>query len=172
MAKQPISLDRFRAQKQEADQALENQPTYGVLVWLHCPTCLSLEYTEVRAPNGRSHRCGTQVEEQEETLDLRAELTLTLANLARIDELLGEVGQNRLKKLLARSMEKTLQALRASESVYEKRLHIAAHGPLLPYDLSGEALVDKLDVADVNPLGLLVSEFRHQPEQRFKPSIP
>jgi len=172
MANQPISLDRFRAKKQEATEANENQPVYGVLVWLHCPNCKTLEYTEVRAPNGRSHRCGTQVEEKEETLDLRAELTLTLANLARIDELLQETGQNRLKKLLARSMEKTLNALKTNELDYAHRLKLSAGGELLPYDLSGEALVEKLDLGEVNPLGLLVSEFRFQPEQRFLPSTP
>lgn len=162
-----ISLDAFRKKKEQEEAQFQTEPQYATLVWLHCPTCGSLEYSEIQAPNGRSHKCGTQVKEEEVEVDLRGELTLTEHNLKRIEFLLAEAGKNRLKKLLARSMEKTLLMLKASEETYAMRLREAAGGLLEPYEEPLEEIQDRLPIAEQNALGLLVSPFRYQPEARF-----
>ncbi|MDT8446112.1 MAG: hypothetical protein RRB13_04370 [bacterium] len=170
-----ISLDAFRKKKEQEESKYQSEPIWGTLVWLYCPACDKLEYTEIRAPNGRSHKCGTQVQEREVELDLRGELTLTQANLLRIDHLLAEASKNRLKKLLARSMENTLKMLKTSELTYAERLSMAAGGFLEPYPEPLEDIAERLPIAETNALGLFISPFRLNPEERFDlkgPSTP
>lgn len=160
-----ISFDQFKKRKQAEEQG---SAIYGKLVWLNCPTCQRLEYTEVIAPSGRTHSCGTVVEELEIELDLRAEFTFVQFNLAKINELIDENGSNRLKKILARSLDKNLKALLASEQMYAGRLELAAGRKLTPYPGTPEELKEKLPLAEVNALGLWLSDFRLKPEDRFK----
>ena len=45
----------------EAGEAASTEPMPGKLVWLHCPVCDTLQYTEVVMGGGRAHNvCGTQ----------------------------------------------------------------------------------------------------------------
>ena len=169
MADGPISLDQFRKKKADKEADQKNKPLAGTLVWLNCPTCERIEYTEVVAPSGRTHSCGTQVEEKEVLLDLRGELTLAQANLARLEELLAEAGKNRLMKLLSRSMEKTLSQVKASEETYIERLQKAGDYQVTPYEGVIEEMTDRLPIAEKNPLGLWISKFRQHPERRFEP---
>ncbi|OGG97020.1 MAG: hypothetical protein A2508_07075 [Candidatus Lambdaproteobacteria bacterium RIFOXYD12_FULL_49_8] len=172
MADQPISLDQFRKKKAEQEAEYKNRPWEGTLVWLFCPTCDLLEYTEIVAKKGRTHKCGTQVVERPVDLDLRAELTISLANLVRLEQLLTETGKTRLKKLLSRAMEKSLKQVKAVELTYIDRLHKAAGIGLTPYEGEMEDLAAKLPIAEKNPLGLWVSQFRYQPDHRFKTPKP
>jgi len=161
-----VSLDAFRRKKQAAESA---QDCPGVLVWLHCPQCGTLEYTEIVAPNGRRHKCGTQVQEAEVTVDLRAEFTITRWNLERIDELIAENSRFRLSKLFSKSLDNALLALKQSEETYLQRLQSAAGRKLTPYPGDMAELEKTLHIVEKNRLGLYLSKFRHQPEKRFEP---
>lgn len=161
---EPISLDAFRKRKQKEQ---DEQIYPGVLVWLYCPSCKTIEYTEIVAPHGRTHKCGTIVEEIEVQLDLRAEYTITQFNLKRIDELLEKNQESKLKKLISKSLDNALLSLKQSEETYISRLHLAAgcQIPVYPGDI--ESLKEQLPIVETNKLGLLISEFRFDPEKRF-----
>lgn len=159
-----ISLDAFR-QRREKEAAERSYP--GKMVWLYCPKCETLEYTEIVSPAGRTHHCGTMVEEQEVELDLRAEVTITETNLTTIDALLKKNSGFKLVKLVSKSLDKALKALKASEETYRDRLYLAAGGYIPPYPEDPESLKDKLPVKSTNRLGLLISDFRFEPEKRF-----
>ena len=65
-----INLADRRAKKE--DEA-RNAPIPGWIVWLHCPKCNTLEYSEVPMPDGRVHKkCGTLVEEEEKPAEKKA----------------------------------------------------------------------------------------------------
>ncbi len=160
----PISLDGFR-KKKEKEEAERYFP--GKMVWLYCPKCKSLEYTEIISPAGRMHNCGTRVEEREVELDLRAEITVTEYNLQVIGGLLSKNSRFKLVKILSKSLDKALVALKASEETYRDRIVLAAGMNLPPYPGEIEELADKLSIRDTNRLGLLISAFRFEPEKRF-----
>jgi hypothetical protein len=127
-------------------------PVPAQLVWLYCPTCQTLEYTELLVPNGRVHQpCGTRVEETVVDVDARAEYSLAELNLRQLERLAELVDGQR-----ARFRE------------YQQRLELAAHQPLSSYPLT-EDTVRLMPVAEVDPLGLLISPFLRQPVQRFRP---
>ena len=136
-------------------------------MWLSCPQCSTIEYTEIRAPYGRSHKCGAQVQEIEVEVDLRAELTITRFNLETIHTLLAQNKKNRLAKLISRSLDNALISLKQSEETYIQRLFLAAKGPLKPYPGAIDELKGRLPVKETNKLGMLISDFRHEPEKRF-----
>ncbi len=161
---EPISLDAFRKKKQK-EQA--EKPYPGVLVWLHCPSCETVEYTEIVAPHGRTHKCGTIVKELEVSLDLRAEYTITQFNLKRIAELLDKNKESKLRKLISKSLDNALLALKQSEETYISRLHMSAGCQIPVYPGSIDTLRDRLPIVETNKLGLLISEFRFEPEKRF-----
>jgi len=161
----PISLDQFRKKKER--EAAE-QYHFGKMVWLHCPKCETLEYTEIISLNGRMHKCGTLVEEKEVVLDLRAEITITEYNLAVIDGLLKKNNRFKLVKIISKSLDKALNALKSSEEAYRERLLHAAGMIVPPYPDEFESLKDKLPIKNTNQLGLMISDFRFQPEERFK----
>ena len=72
-----INLAERREQK---IQKQLHSPMQGWIVWLKCPKCETREYSELRMPEGRIHKCGTMVEEHEVEIDIRAELTVSLRN--------------------------------------------------------------------------------------------
>lgn len=158
-----ISLDAFRDKK--ASERYIGEP--ATLVWLYCPTCETLEYTEIVAPNGRTHKCGTIVEEAEVEVDLRAEFTITTHNLRRIEELISQNAKNKLFKLVSRSLDKALLSLKQSEEIYLAKLASTTNKVIQPYDGDIDELKEKLSIKEKNHLGLYVSEFRYQPEKRF-----
>ncbi|MEE8436143.1 MAG: hypothetical protein V3S64_15255 [bacterium] len=122
----------------------------GRLIWLHCPTCDTLEYTEMALGGGRVHNvCGTHVAEAEVELDLRAEHTIARINLERLSIL-----------------ENLLSEQRRKFEEYLQRLSLAAGKPLEEYSFS-EALLEKLPIAEVDAFGLLISNFFHQVEGFF-----
>ena len=131
-------------------QAQGESTVPGRLVWLHCPTCGSYEYTELVLPGGRAHnRCGTTVEEAEVDLDLRAEYTLATVNINQL---------RALQDVIA-TQEKRFQE-------YRNRLTLAARQPLKAYPepKPGSA---QLPATQVDPLGLLISPFLQDPQNRF-----
>lgn len=163
---EPISLDKFRKKKQEN----KNEDTiYGTLVWLSCPKCKKIEYTEIVAPNGRRHSCGTTVDEVEVELDLRAEATIARHNLERLTELQDPNRKQGFFRKLAKNLSKSLIEMSiAQEETYLQRLGYAAQGPLEPYEGDPEELKKRLPIAAVDPLGRWISYFFHQPAKRFQ----
>ena len=131
------------------EKTAQENPVPGQLIWLHCPSCDTLEYTEMAMPGGRVHNCGTHVVEAGVELDLRAEHTLTRINLERLTLL-----------------ENLLAGQRRNFEEYLQRLSLAARKPLEAYSFS-EALLEKLPIAEVDAFGLLISRFFHQVEGYF-----
>jgi len=132
------------------EKTAPEHPVPGRLIWLRCPTCDTLEYTEMAISGGRVHNvCGTHVLEAEVELDLRAEHTIARINLERLKI---------LENLLADQSRKFEE--------YLNRLSLAAGKPLEEYSFS-EAMLEKLPVAEVDAFGLLISRFFHQVEAHF-----
>ncbi len=130
------------------------EPLPGKLVWLRCPTCGTIEYTEVVMTGGRTHNvCGTQVEESAVELDLRAEYTIAEINLERLSIL-----------------EHLLQSERMRYEEYRKRLALAAGRSIEAYPFSEETM-ERLPVEEVDAFGLLVSRFFHKPASHFAASM-
>jgi len=143
---EPEQLETTAASTEEAP----TEPLPGKLTWLHCPTCGTLEYTEEYVPGGRIHnKCGTRVEEVVLDVDVRAEQTIAEFNLARLNMLSTWIEEQR------RNFE-----------VLQERLRKLAGGPPRAYALTEENL-RRLPVAEVDALGLLVSNAFHQPSRHF-----
>jgi hypothetical protein len=135
-----------------AAQPAATKPVPAHLVWLYCPTCQTLEYTEMQLPNGRVHQpCGTRVEEVVVPVDARAEYSLAELNMRQLDKL-----------------AELVEGQRARFREYQQRLELAAHQPLSSYPLT-EDTVRIMPVAEVDPLGLLISPFLRHPLERFRP---
>ncbi len=131
------------------------EPIPGKLTWLHCPSCGTVESTEVFMTGGRQHDvCGALVEEVVVDIDVRAEYTIAAINLERLE-----------------AVEQMVAAQRAHYEEYRARLYtIAGREPPL-YPQTPEAL-ERLPVAAVDPMGLLVPEALHLPSRRFTPGKP
>lgn len=156
--KKVISLAERRRDRSESASASDSTegsgergtPVPGRMIWLHCPSCGTLEYTEQAMPGGRVHNtCGTQVEEVAVDVDLRGEYTIAEINLERLDIL-----------------EQIIDGQRRRYEEYKQRLALAAGGKLEPYPTAEEHLKE-LPVAEMDALGLLVSHFFRNPAQRF-----
>ncbi len=159
---QPISLDSFREKKNK-----NKNEVIGTLVWLKCPTCKTIEYTEIIAPNGRAHSCGSQVLEREVQLDLNAELTITLQNLTLIEDLMKTGKNSLLKKLMAKSLRKLLKSVKSAEEDYLQRINVASNYQAVPYEGDFKQLESRLPIKKRNELGLYLSEFKFAPGKRF-----
>lgn len=157
-----ISLDQRRKARSEAETeekkespkgevAQDEKPLPGRLVWLYCPVCETYQYTEVVMSGGRVHNpCGTQVEEVEVEIDVRSELTLAEFNLDRL-----------------RDLSELLAAERSNYEEYRKRLQLVAGRSVSAYTLD-ETILQRLPVAEISPLGLLVPKALAFPAERFK----
>jgi len=134
----------------DAPPAPEQKPVPGRLIWLYCPTCRSIEYTELALPGGRRHNeCGTVVQEAPMELDLRAEATIAHVNLERL-EILASL----------------LQGQRQRYEEYLQRLNLAAGRTVEPYRPAAEG-GPRLPAEDTDAFGLLVSPFFRDPATRF-----
>ena len=128
-----------------------NEPALpGKLVWLHCPTCDTYQYTELALSGGRQHNvCGTVVEEVEIEIDVRAEITIAEFNLQRLEDL-----------------SRVLESEKKNFDEYRKRLQLVAGKKVTGYALT-EANLSRLPVATISPLGLLIPEALDNPKGRF-----
>ena len=66
-------------------------------------------------PDGRVHKCGTVVEEEEVQIDVRAEYTISLRNSLRLDELFKQTKIPGFLKPLAKKGIGMLENLQAAE---------------------------------------------------------
>ncbi len=163
---EPINLEAFRQKKAQKLQ----KNWLGRFVWLYCPACETIEYSEVLSSFGRKHKCGTTVEEQEVELDLSVEATITLYNLGIIQAKLAEAKKGGLLKLAMKGMYKLLKQLEENEKTYLARLEAAGNCRLEPLEGEWEELKKNLPIKETNVLGLEVSEFRFDPMRRFRPN--
>ena len=139
-------------QAQETGDSEQREALPGKLVWLRCPACKTLEYTEVVMAGGRTHNvCGRQVEEVELDIDVRAEYTIAEMNLERLEMLAGavEIERERFKE-------------------YQHRLRLIAGGDIAPYGDTPETL-ETLPIEGLDPIGLLVSRALRDPVRHFLP---
>mgnify|MGYP001035646839 CR=1 FL=1 len=160
-----INLAERRAQRERQAASV---PIPGWLVWLHCPTCETTEYTEQLMLEGRYHKCGTLVEEQEVPIDVRAEYTISLRNLETLDNLLDSQTPSRLLGRFLKTSRNSLKQLRESEEEYQRRLRFIVNADVTPYpeDWTPEAAGMVVEV--VQPPGLMLTEAR-QPQLHFSP---
>ena len=159
-----ISLAERRAEREFRKQ---NEPIPGYLVWLHCPTCQTTEYTELRAKGGRLHnKCGTLVEEQEVAIDIRAEYTIVSRNLHLLEEWKNKTDLPKLFNKLLRSAKQVLPQIEAVEKEYQKRLNLMWSTPIPLYpedwDPNEHGMVYKI----IRPFGILLTAAR-QPDLYF-----
>ncbi|HKI98304.1 MAG TPA: hypothetical protein VKB51_07510 [bacterium] len=154
----PPRLRPARREQPPASATMEGQagassdptPLPGRLIWLYCPTCRTIEYTELDVAGGRVHNvCGSQVQEAPVELDLRAEATIAQINLERLNIL-----------------ESLLDGQRKRYEEYQRRLNLAAGRPLQPYATNDDS-ASQLPVVDVDAFGLLVSRFFDNPAAHF-----
>lgn len=146
----PAAPDDRAAGERAGGAARDTRPLPGRLIWLYCPTCGTIEYTELDMAGGRVHNaCGTTVQEAPVELDLRAEATIAHINLERLTIL-----------------ESLLAGQRKRYEEYLQRLSLAAGRPVEPYPVRDENAT-QLPVADVDAFGLLVSRFFHDPAAHF-----
>ena len=153
-----INLADRRARKE--DEA-RNAPVPGWIIWLHCPKCRSLEYSEVEMPDGRVHnKCGTLVEEEVVQIDVRAEFTISLRNSKRLDELFEEMKIPGFLKPLAKKGIGMLENLQASEEEYRKRLKNIVGGFIDPYPKDWDEKSLRMALKTLDPLGIILTEAR------------
>ena len=163
--KKVISLDQFRKKKQTER---DSEPFYGTLVWLNCPTCDTYEYTEIVSPYGRKHKCGTQVNEIEVEVDFRAEVTICKINIDLIENLKNHKETAKLNKKELKNFIALLDQIKSAEEIYLDKIYQATGELISPYPLDTENLMEQLPVKEENYYGLLLSDFRTNPEKRFE----
>ena len=154
------------ASKQTIDKKNLATAEIGILVWLYCPNCKTLQYTEFQATQGRKHKCGADVIEIEVPLDLTAENTICLKNLSILEELQQQIKEKKEEAGVTNILSKVLEHCKKEElAMIEKLQKISKNKKCFSYSWKDKK---KLPIADINPLGLYLSEFRFKPEIRFK----
>lgn len=140
-----INLNQWRQQKVTEQKY---SPISGFLIWLHCPSCKTTEYTELKIPGGRVHKCGTLVEEVEVPIDIRAEYTISQRNLKAIES----KAKSRLNL-----KAKIIQAV---ETEYQQRLQLMVSGPIEPYPDDWEPETNGIETISEEPYGILITNAR------------
>ena len=111
--------------KQTIDKKNLATAEIGILVWLYCPNCKTLQYTEFQATQGRKHKCGADVIEIEVPLDLTAENTICLKNLSILEELQQQIKEKKEEAGVTNILSKVLEflnSLQIKEKKEEKRI--------------------------------------------------
>ena len=140
------------------------RPIPGHLIWLHCPTCGTKEYTELQIPGGRVHRCGTLVEEVEVPIDVRAEYTIALRNIEKIQDIEKKADENwSLKKFLSKT-KTVLQQMKSAEQEYQRRLRLIAGKSFEPYAQDWIPDENQLKYTLVEPFKIMITHARNQEE--------
>jgi hypothetical protein len=155
----------FEKGKIHKKQPVGSAKEMGLLVWLHCPSCKTLEYSEIISSEGRLHKCGKEVSEQEVAIDITAEYTICKRNLLHLEELENHLSKSSLKQ--KKVFQKLVDNLKNNELEMIKKLQkITKKNPLVAYDKkTAEAL---FSTAHANDMGLVISDFRFQPKARFQ----
>ncbi len=158
-----ISLSEWKAKR---EQEAAHAPLPGWLIWLYCPQCNTLEYTEVQMAEGRYHKCGTLVEEAEVPIDIRAEYTISQRNLTLLQEVFESGAASKLLGRLLRSARDNLENLKRAEEEYQRRLTLMAGRELQSYPDTWEPEDAGVRFNVIQPPGLKITEAR-QPQLHF-----
>ena len=162
----PISQKTINQRETKKATPQSTEPEMGILIWLYCPNCKTLQYTENQASNGRKHKCGADVMEIEVPLDLTAENTICLKNLSILEELQQQIKEKKEEKGANDILLRILEHCKREElSMIEKLQKASKNKKCFSYSWEDKK---KLPIADVNPLGLYLSEFRFKPESALK----
>lgn len=132
----------------------------GWLIWLHCPKCNTIEYTEVQMEGGRVHKCGTLVEEKELPIDVRAEFTISQRNLQKLQELEEKQQSSKVMKLVGGGLQSLIKQLRAREEEYQQRLQNMTSITITPYPEQWDPSAQGVEFSVSDPLGLQISAAR------------
>ena len=138
----------------------ESRQIEGWLIWLHCPKCKTIEYTELRMPGGRVHKCGTLVEEEEIPIDVRAEFTISQRNLDKLDELEEKQNSSKVMKLVGGRTKSTIKQLRAREEEYQQRLQNMTSERLNNYPEQWDSKTQGVEITVSEPFGLEITAAR------------
>ena len=138
----------------------ESRQIEGWLIWLHCPKCNTIEYTELRMPGGRVHKCGTLVEEEEIPIDIRAEFTISQRNLDKLDELEEKQKSSKVMKFVGGGMKSMIKQLRAREEEYQQRLQNMTSERLNNYPDQWDPKGQGVEITVSEPLGLEITAAR------------
>ena len=138
----------------------ESRQIEGWLIWLHCPKCNTIEYTELRMPGGRVHKCGTLVEEVEIPIDVRAEFTIAQRNIDKLDELEEKQNSSKVMKFVGGKMKSTIKQFRAREEEYQQRLQNMTSERLKYYPAQWDPKTQGVEITVSEPLGLEITEAR------------
>ena len=138
----------------------ESRQIEGWLIWLHCPKCNTIEYTELRMPGGRVHKCGTLVEEEEIPIDVRAEFTISQRNLDKLNELEEKQNSSKVMKFVGGKMKSTIKQLRAREEEYQQRLQNMTSERLNNYPEQWDPKAQGVEITVSEPIGLEITAAR------------
>ncbi|MBF0287821.1 MAG: hypothetical protein HQM14_08385 [SAR324 cluster bacterium] len=154
-----INLAQWKQQKESKQNA--DDPVFGFLIWLHCPTCQTIEYTEVRIQSGRVHKCGTLVEEVEVPIDIRAEYTISQKNLMILEKAFAENSglKSKFKKLLGEN-KLIGEQLKKNEMEYQHRLALMTLKKIDPYPEDWDAKKNGIEFVTVQPSGIMITAAR------------
>ena len=141
-------------------------PIYGILVWLYCPKCKLLQYTAVTAHNGRKHKCGETVIEIEVPVDFRAELTICLENLKILKELEDKKTLIKKKDDIAFLSEVIKSCQKEEQLMIEKIFEVLGDEEIDTYSFPESKKL--LPIKQINKIGLMISDFRFEPNVRFR----
>ena len=160
--------------EQKRDKNLQNnfsktpQKEMGVLVWLYCSKCQTLEYSEIISTNGRLHKCQSEVVEKEVAIDITAEYTICKRNLFYIDTFYKNFLTSKRKKIEIEYFKIMIENLQSIESqMIQKLKKITKKKELIAYDWNLKN-VEFLPIANITSIGLAVSDFRYRPKARFE----
>jgi len=152
-----INLAERRAQREAKEQM---RSVSGWIVWLHCPSCKTLEYTEVRMDGGRIHKCGNMVEEKEVAIDIRAEYTISCRNLELLNQFKSTSKLASVLSLFSKNIDQFILQLKHTEQEYQNRLQIMMDSVLTAYPDDWKAEDYDPDLELLKPLGVQISAAR------------
>ena len=116
-------------------------------------------------PEGRIHKCGTLVEEQEVEIDIRAEYTISLRNSKTLLQLIDKTKSKGILKPFLKSSRGMLEHLQQSEEEYRKRLQLISR-KCNPYPEEWDPLKEGMNIKKMGRLGVILTAAR-QPELYF-----
>ena len=149
----------FAARLAERKQQEEERKIIGWLIWLYCSQCNTIEYTEMRIEGGRIHKCGTLVEEKGVEIDIRAEYTISVKNLLKLDQWEKQQDSSKIRRIIG-GAKKLIAQFRDRELEYQSRLQAMIYEKIQLYPDTWEANVKDLGITETEPIGLQITMAR------------
>lgn len=161
----------FNERKRKKDQDRKNTPIPGFIIWLYCPTCKTVEYTEMLIPGGRIHnKCGSIVEEVEVPIDVRAEYTVSCRNLDKLENLENKNTMPKFIEKLFPAAKSWANNLISAEKEYQRRLLLIASKNISTYPDDWKPEDHNISYKVIEPFGIQLTEARIPPEDFSEPA--